>query len=341
MSLSVSPASPATAPLPGPPPKSWVVRNVVTLVVVGVLVSAWLIRFTDWFETAAGLLALGGVLSWLAFVSRAIPEDRLKHLQEQLAAPVLESARTWKVCLGVLGTLLVVSLFVGSLQVEGGKSGFDARVQVYRPGADRQAVDSDYLPANGRVRSLWWVWPWSSRDLSVKATDLPEGTVRVRPTCWPWWGPTMCVAPNDLYRPVVLLAAHPSLVNEADKSKDAFRLFVTVGDQQYETSFDGHSLWIGCRSGDFEVPAEVRLRPEWKKGQDDPTAGALILSPQDRKPPDLPDTVASPDTVQARLQRSEGGRVTFVTKTYQLRLRQPAAVADIVQLLWVGNEEAN
>ena len=53
------------------------VCNLVLMLSLGVGVSAWVLRYTDLFEEFAGLLALGGLFSWLAFVSKLLPENRV------------------------------------------------------------------------------------------------------------------------------------------------------------------------------------------------------------------------------------------------------------------------
>src|SRR4051812_28381189 len=77
-------------------------RNLLSIISVGVLVSGWLLYYTDWFEVVGGLLALGGILSWLAFVSKILPDERIKQLQKRFDDRVLCNARTWRRALVVL-----------------------------------------------------------------------------------------------------------------------------------------------------------------------------------------------------------------------------------------------
>ena len=321
-----------------------------------VSVSAWLLRYTDWFETFAGLLALGGVLSWLAFISRAIPDDRLKSLQGQIVGVILESRRTWKVVLSIVVLLFALSFCLGSLQVEGGKGGFDARIQVYSVDRDRSGVDSWYLPANGRVRSLWWTNPFGSRQLSVKLTSLPEARAHVIPWWRPWWEPTKQVAPMDFYRPVVLVGADRILVNEADRAYTSMDkkasdptptkpgsssasldlgeiwLVARVGnDRCYRTCFDGRSIWIGCQTGDLEAQGEV-FQEALRNSSGDPKAASLQLSP--RNPgKEWPNDVDADSLVVAYLLRKEQGKVNRISTVERLRARKPGNITEIVQAL--------
>ena len=67
--------------------RSLFVRNLFWLIALGVMVTAWIIKYTDWFSEFAGLLALGGLFSWLAFVAKILPEDRVKDLQAWVDPP--------------------------------------------------------------------------------------------------------------------------------------------------------------------------------------------------------------------------------------------------------------
>jgi hypothetical protein len=98
-------------------PKSYA-RNLTTLILTGVLVSGWFLFYTDWFEVIGGLLALSGILSWLAFVSKILPEERIKQLQAALDARVLAKPRTWLVVSGLLVILILIALCFGSLELK-------------------------------------------------------------------------------------------------------------------------------------------------------------------------------------------------------------------------------
>jgi len=91
-------AKPASAPVPAPAPLvpaqplpivvggqepgsrlfPYFSFNLTLILALGVAASAWLIHFSDRFREVGEVLALGGLASWLAFVSRAISETRIK-----------------------------------------------------------------------------------------------------------------------------------------------------------------------------------------------------------------------------------------------------------------------
>src|SRR4051812_46490476 len=71
-------------------------RNFAALVLVGVAASAWMLYYTDWFDHAVTLLALGGVISWLAFAVKVIPEAYVKSAQARFYARVFDRPGMWK-----------------------------------------------------------------------------------------------------------------------------------------------------------------------------------------------------------------------------------------------------
>jgi hypothetical protein len=60
--------------------------NLIGLITLGTLGSAWILYFTPWFPKVGGLLALGGLFSWLAFVFRLVPSDTGTELQKRFAS---------------------------------------------------------------------------------------------------------------------------------------------------------------------------------------------------------------------------------------------------------------
>jgi hypothetical protein len=314
--------------------------NLVALVIVGVAVSAWLIRFTDWFETAASLFALGGVLTWSATVLRLLPEERLKALQKTLTATVLDRHGTWQVCAALLILLGLASFCVGSVQIQGGTGASDSRVQIYRVGAPHSERDSLYLPANGHVRALFVVRPFRQADVRVKVSNLPEGEITVDAIGWMWSKPVRRVVPLDFLQPVVLIAAESSLTNQAASNReardasqqppsDSTWLVVWLKGKKYRTPFDGHSIWIGCRTDDVMVPEKLRL--DWSKDLTDPNSAPLMLSPRHGSAEDWPPKVPDEGAISAYLVRIEDGKANRISGVNSLHLRAPAAIADVVQ----------
>jgi hypothetical protein len=238
------------------------VRNLASILAAGVVVSWWLLSFTDSFEAVGSLLALGGLFSWLAFVSKALPEDRMKSLQRFIDERVLGYPKTWKLVLGGLGALVLLSSFLGTLQVEPAPGHSDDAVRVFRKELPK-VEDAERLPANGRLRMLCWA-PWSSSELHIKVEGLPTGGFRVRPWWWTW-KPEKVRVPESMARPVVLLLGSIYVVSEG--SGEDLQLVITLngrraGPDGYE--YTGKALWLGCDDEDVSVPPSVQERGEWK-----------------------------------------------------------------------------
>src|ERR1039458_4964733 len=79
-----SPPDPVKAK-PVSPLHPFFLLNLFALIVLGTAACAWVLYFTSWFPQLGGLLALGGLFSWLAFVFKLIPDDTVKALQNSFA----------------------------------------------------------------------------------------------------------------------------------------------------------------------------------------------------------------------------------------------------------------
>jgi hypothetical protein len=80
--------------------------NLVVIVAVGVGVSGRILRYTDWFPVVGGLLTLGGLFSWLALVSKLLPEDILKELQWSVYGAVFDRKFTLVLLIIIISALV-------------------------------------------------------------------------------------------------------------------------------------------------------------------------------------------------------------------------------------------
>src|SRR5262245_40785708 len=65
------------------------VINLVLIGCSGVSLLAWLLRFTSVFPAVISLLAMGGIFSWLAFISNVLPKERLEQIQHGIDSHIL------------------------------------------------------------------------------------------------------------------------------------------------------------------------------------------------------------------------------------------------------------
>ena len=230
------------------------VWNLVTIIAAGVLVSGWLLFYTDWFEVVGGLLALTGIFTWVAFVSKLIPEERFKDLQKKVDENVLGGANTWAWALLVLFVLLLIAACFGTLELKTRPRAGEYLVDVRRAG-DNRAEKVDELvtvPAGGSSRT---VRPAFWDRLVVHVKGYPPVAVTISPL-----RRKTLVVPDSFTAPVVLLRPTPGLIDASVDKKNNKTLQVMVTDGRgravgtYTMRFDGTAVWVGC-DDDVEVPA--------------------------------------------------------------------------------------
>lgn len=225
-------------------------RNFFALVVVGVAASAWMLYFTDWFEHALTLLALGGVVSWLAFAIKVIPEPYVKSVQARFYARVIDRPGLWKQILLVGLGLFLVALFRGSVEVTVAEGDADRAVYVYDPKEPApRTEDATWLAKGKSQRFGVWTPPFVGRSVVVKVAGYPE---RVVPLCG--FRRVDLRAPESLRPPVVLLRPTTRMVslfgqNEVDGT-------VRVNGVSYPVKVGSRSIWVGCDE-DVKVPERV------------------------------------------------------------------------------------
>ncbi len=259
--------------------------NLIATVVLGVCFCWWVFHFTDWFEAVVSLLALGGVFSWIAFISRLLPEERQKALQAWADETVLCSKFTSAVICVIAALLLVASNFVGSIEVDSLQGASDRALTISGLGA--MDAEEESLPASGALRRLHYTSWWSSTVWRVKVSGYPDKEVTLRP-----WRREEITVPGGLFRPVVLLRPTVDLFDAVHNN--ARDLVITVGANSHRAAitypavkFDGHALWIGC---DEDVDVPLNLESAWRTeslARQRPTAFYYWLRPKIPGPPAL------------------------------------------------------
>lgn len=169
----------------GPPAEgaAGLLWNLVLLSLLGVGISVWVWFYTEWFPVVASLLGLGGVFTWLAFLSGLLLSSRKQQLQEMLDR--LLSARWLRVAM-VVGLLLAIaaaSLF-GAVVVRSPSDRHDRTVAVSSgtqpvdPGA-RAVGLRQLLPRSQRTLLVWT--GWEARPVRVRVSGLPPAPLVLRP----------------------------------------------------------------------------------------------------------------------------------------------------------------
>ena len=228
------------------------VTNLICILVVGVLFTAWFFYYTDLWPEIGGLLALGGILSWLAFISNVLSKNRIDQLQEWTDQHIFSNARSWKLCAALLAGGALCGSFRGTVQVKQVQGGSDRMVWTQWHG--RFSDDAERLAPGEAIRDDAWTSCWSPRRQTVKVGGLPAAQV----TLWPWERVALYI-PSSFLPPVLLVRPSVRLMDTVLGTP--MKLVVPVGNDKRETNFDGHPVWLGC---DNDVDLPQRLRDSWR-----------------------------------------------------------------------------
>ncbi|MBT4427195.1 MAG: hypothetical protein HOI02_10345 [Rhodospirillaceae bacterium] len=138
--------------------------NLFASVVLGVTVSAWVLFFTDLFPVVGGLLGLGGLFAWIAFLSHIVSDERKKQLQQGFDQQVL--SRLWYTlvifALGI-GLWLGIAETRGTMKLEAIAETKIRSVKIYTveaSGAGSQLPIEDFLLLPGTEMKLIVPTPW-------------------------------------------------------------------------------------------------------------------------------------------------------------------------------------
>jgi len=252
-STATANSKPAQASVSAAPSLFWL--NVVVLCLVGVALSIWLIYYTSIFPEVAGLLALGGALSWIGCVLGLLSESRTTDLQAWTETRVLGSAHTLLI-LSFAGLVLVlIGNFRGGIQLEPYQESLEHTVQITAVG---EALSEPlHLLPGGQLRWTEWTCWWCRTKVSIKVSGYPEKQVEIRP-----WRRVPVYVPSSLVRPVVLLHPSVALIDAVKDTSMTLEVSITEADHptlKEKAPFDGHAIWIGG-DDDILVPADTEAR---------------------------------------------------------------------------------
>ena len=233
--------------------------NLIAILAAGVLLSFWMLYYTDYFPVFGGLLGLTGVFAWVAFVAGILRDERKTALQDWFDRCILQSHATWLVCLGglVLFAVFVVAR-TGTLIVD--TNGDEvAREIVVTPvaGHDSQAITFRLSPQSEQQQlvTTGWLQPMRYR---VRASGLPDVFIDVRPLR------RMEISFPDaaMTAPVVLVRPDERL--SISTLNGGYKLVVRRNDQEFGEIADyrGTTAWVGARS---EVAVPQWLIDKWRR----------------------------------------------------------------------------
>lgn len=231
-------------------PRFW--KGWVATLAAGIVFFAWIIRYTDQFQNVISLFSLGGILAWLTFFSKTLPQNVIEEMQTRIYEDYFKSGWAAKVGLAVIVLVALCGSFLGTIAVEAPTA---SRQVVWIRAPGESLGNSTPLPAGGEVfKQLVFTTPWGARERLVKVPGYPYSRQWIRP-----FQLTTIRFPDSLReRRVILLQPRPALA--LVRFREPRMLRVEVGGTKYDLpEYHGEPLWIGCMS-DVDLPASLRRR---------------------------------------------------------------------------------
>jgi len=255
----------------GPPPSNrefppHYKTSLLSIGVLGVAICWWVYYFTDWFEIFSSLLALGGIFSWLAFVAKILPEERVKQFQDWVDNQIVLWRRAWRWAIILAAVLVGVAECWGTVEVRALRATGPVRIQS-ASAAKQKDPAWELLPAGGKLRFLVWSPPWARANILVKVSGLPDHAETIRGLAR-----VDLQVPDSFRRPVLLLRPTADVTQQLANQPRV--LVVRFGNNEPKRKmFHGQSLWVNC-DADVEIPPEMIAR--WRTELDKLSSAQLI-----------------------------------------------------------------
>ncbi len=239
--------------------------NLIGLIAAGISVSWWILYFTDYFPVVGGLLGLGGLFTWIAFVGNILTSTRKEEMQQFFDKVVLQR-RFLPVLLGLalLGWWLGyapcrTTLLVDCLEPT---SGYFMEIREFNAKAPLKPEPVERLTLSPRgTAKVLLTTPWfGKKDYLVKVSGFPAQKVTVNG----YHRQPFFIPASMLRRSVVLI--RPA-VRELGGVDEGFSLIVRARGNNKEASFriekyQGKAVWFGA---DDDVAVPERLLAQWRQ----------------------------------------------------------------------------
>jgi hypothetical protein len=239
----------------------------VGLILLGVSICAWFFFYTDLFPEVVGLLGLGGLFAWIAFLSNLLSKERKEELQNRFDEGVLCRHRT----LAGMGLVAVVFLgtvsFRGALVVSTVRDDKDRTIAIRSLGRDGQwtqeEVKEEHLaPRSKHIYSLPTPL-WGRRQFQVKVSGLPAQVVEVLA-----WNRNPKSVPGDFtfgQQPILLVHPAPGpnahVFFEPPTRSGKLQLFQSGTLIAQLEPYRGENVWVG---GDADTAIPEWMTNRWK-----------------------------------------------------------------------------
>jgi hypothetical protein len=243
-----------------------VAANLFALILLGVSICAWVLFYTDLFPEVVGLLGLGGLFAWIAFLSNLLSESRKKELQEWFDQRVLRKGGSLAWIVGAAAVcFLGLAPFRGALVVSTIRDDKDRTIEIRSLGSKGQWSKSEFEPEHlpprsKHVYSLPTPW-WGRRQFQVKVSGLPARAVEIE-----GWHHSPLVVPAEFgfgQQPILLVHLTPeeNILVQPPNPPGLLELFQNgkrLGEVQ---NFRGENVWVG---GDDDIAIPEWMTTRWR-----------------------------------------------------------------------------
>ena len=245
-----------------PPYLARAIFNLATLIVMGLLICGWILRYSDYFPIVGGLLGLGGLFVWIAFLANIISDARKEQIQDTIDRRFLQ--RRWPpLVLGPLAILFfaIAPLRHGTIIIDGVSDGVHRTVTI-TPLADAGEergvpLETASISPYEQAKFLVTTSPGSSREYEVKISGLPA----LRTTVDALSRVTITPPVQLLERPVAL--ARPAMGIASTVAHGDFKLEIALNNEEIcrIENYHGEAVWIAA---DDDVDVPDRLLQQWR-----------------------------------------------------------------------------
>lgn len=228
------------------------VINFLLLISIGTAASAWTLRYTDYFPEIGGVLALGGIFSWLAFVSRLIPKETTEGLQKWFAAAM----GSW-IFLVFLCGLASAGVYEGghyaAIRVDASRASEVHDAWLYEAG--KGPGTPKRLGEEGRCNILVNVMRSRPANFWLKLPGRPaEQMENVTP-----WSRLLRYFPEEFRRTVLLLVPDPDLARLHFDDRPQLEVFVAGRHKFSILNYEWYPVWVGSSEETLYSPT-IRQR---------------------------------------------------------------------------------
>lgn len=243
------------------------VPNLLGLILFGTLVLGWLLRYTDLFPLVGGLLGLGGVFAWIAFLSGIVREERKQQLQQAFESCYLGRLRSLLITAAALVLFCFgIALRHGTVELDATLDPAGRRVEIVElagvDGGKRRSHGRIALPARSAARVLLPATLLATRTFELRPDGLPARRLSLRPL----QRQTVSVPDSFYERPIYVVRVDTRWLQKIRTFAD-FHLEIAIRDgpgaaqTQRIDPFEGRPAWIGARAG---VTAPDRFLDRWR-----------------------------------------------------------------------------